>query len=88
MPALEEFYDEIWVYGRKEIWNPLTGLDVPSTVSNKLKSTGYLPRMMNTIAPLSPQAGAIANTDKPYVLVTTGGGGDGGSAHRLGPRRL
>jgi len=76
MPALERFYDEIWVYGREEIWNPLTGLDVPGSVRDKIVYTGYLPRMMATNT-LSPSAGAFANTGGPFVLVTTGGGGDG-----------
>lgn len=76
MPAVEDFYDEVWVYGREEIWNPLTGLDVPPSVEDKIVYTGYLPRLMSS-STLSPQAGVIANTEKPYVLVTTGGGGDG-----------
>lgn len=76
MPALEKFYDEIWVYGREEIYNPLVGLEVPAAVRSKMVYTGYLPRMTATQT-LSPRAGMITDTDTPFVLVTTGGGGDG-----------
>ncbi|HSR55095.1 MAG TPA: hypothetical protein VLN73_02565, partial [Alphaproteobacteria bacterium] len=44
MPALADLYDEIWGYGLKDIFDPLTGIDVPETVLRKLVYTGYLRR--------------------------------------------
>jgi predicted glycosyltransferase len=73
LPALQELYDEIWVYGVRQICDPLAGLPIPASVRRKMTYTGYLPRF--------PSAGALAMEnipfDEPWVLVTTGGGGDG-----------
>ena len=74
IPAIEKLYDEVWIYGLKEIYEPLAGLDPPGSVTGKMVYTGYLPR------PLSRQSSAkhwpeITSGD--YILVTTGGGGDG-----------
>ncbi len=73
IPALEHLYDEIWVYGLPQIADPLAGLDLPPAVREKTVYTGYLPRSI-------PQSTEIVTDhvlDEPYVLVTTGGGGDG-----------
>jgi len=72
MPALDALYDEIWVYGRAGICEPLAGLDVPESVAAKLSYTGYLRR----VAGEEPGA-ALPNLPAPYLLVTPGGGGDG-----------
>lgn len=76
VPALRDLYDEIWVYGLPQICNPLAGIDLPETVRAKITYTGYLrrdPSENGTAAMSKPQF------DEPYVLVTTGGGGDGES---------
>jgi len=74
MPALETLYDEIWIYGHKDIYHPLNGLDPSDEVRAKTVFTGYLPRTLPEPEPLEhwPQI-----ADKPFILVTTGGGGDG-----------
>lgn len=77
MPALENLYDDIWVYGSERIYDPLAGLKVSDAVRKKMTYTGYLRR----------DFAAEADHDKPtstglpdeFVLVTTGGGGDGAS---------
>lgn len=75
-PALEELFDDIWVYGLPQIHNPLDGIDLPDTIMNKITYTGYLPRDLPDVpATIPPEVG-----DKPYILVTTGGGGDGEDA--------
>lgn len=74
MPALERLYDEIWIYGLPEIHQPLQGLNLPPAVQAKLNYTGYL----CAGAPQSPVAMHWPEiTAQPYILVTTGGGGDG-----------
>jgi predicted glycosyltransferase len=76
MPALEDLYDEIWVYGLPEVSDPLEGMNIPSSVRAKMMFTGYLPRAVGTSASaLSAEVQEI--TDQPYLLVTPGGGGDG-----------
>ncbi|MEQ9640643.1 MAG: hypothetical protein RIM84_11525 [Alphaproteobacteria bacterium] len=74
MPALRDLYDEIWVYGLPQICDPLEGLQVPRAVRRKMIYTGYLKRQAPT--PRRPhQLPELVN--EPYILVTTGGGGDG-----------
>jgi predicted glycosyltransferase len=74
-PALDELYDEIWVYGLPEIFDPLREIPGMADFERKLHFTGYLRRE----AP-EPVAAAHCGPAPPadgYVLVTPGGGGDG-----------
>lgn len=66
-----QFYDMVWVYGPEGFYDPLTGLDVPSGLRSRMTYVGFLER-------------SLPHTDMPnrrpegdYILVTTGGGGDG-----------
>jgi predicted glycosyltransferase len=74
LPALRDLYDDIWVYGLPQICDPLAGIDLPRSVRNKMTYTGYLRRNL-------PSAGGSATPLQkirdPFILVTTGGGGDG-----------
>jgi len=69
-------YDDIWIYGLPQICDPLAGLAIPQSVRRKISYTGYLHRMMPQGNPRSTVEMAEAR-EQPYVLVTTGGGGDG-----------
>lgn len=72
--ALARFYDEIWVYGLEEVYRPLARLDLPARLARRTTYTGYLRREV-------PQHSSLTRppkiTRRPFVLVTTGGGGDG-----------
>ena len=74
LPALREFYDDIWVYGLPQICDPLEGIALPPAVREKMVYTGYLHREVPThgAPPRLPEI-----VQKPFILVTTGGGGDG-----------
>lgn len=74
IPALEQFYDEIWVYGCRDIYDPLDGLDLPKRARDTTVFTGYLRRHLPTFATPAPWPRL---TERPFNLVTTGGGGDG-----------
>jgi predicted glycosyltransferase len=74
LPALRDLYDEIWVYGDREIYDPLAGLGLPRMVRDKMRFTGYLRRELPADAPMHAPLNKI---EAPYVLVTPGGGGDG-----------
>jgi predicted glycosyltransferase len=74
LPALERLYDEIWVYGLPQIADPLAGLRLPPEVRRKMVYTGYLPRPLP--GGQEPPLGVVP--EEPFVLVTAGGGGDGG----------
>jgi predicted glycosyltransferase len=75
VPALERLFDEIWVYGLPQICNPLAGVEVSPAVQAKMHYTGYLRRELPTA--LSDEYHGEDASRAPYVLVTTGGGGDG-----------
>lgn len=73
LPALSEFYDGIWVYGLPQICRPLAEMELPDEVRSKIVYTGYLRRSLpEGIVPFQPR-----KIKPPYILVTTGGGGDG-----------
>ena len=74
VPALRDLYDDIWVYGLPQICEPLAGIDLPRSVRQKMTYTGYLPRSLPT-KPSTPTP--LLKISEPFVLVTTGGGGDG-----------
>ena len=66
-----QFYDSVWVYGPPDFYDPLVGLDVPPTVRSKMDFVGFLQRSV------SREAGSEHKPKGDYILVTTGGGGDG-----------
>ena len=76
--TLEELYSEIWVYGNRELYDPIREYDISEAVSSKIHFTGYIPRKV-------PSAEGIQNVRREHglqegeklVVVTTGGGGDG-----------
>ncbi|WP_246215916.1 glycosyltransferase family protein [Microvirga makkahensis] len=72
--ALVRYYDEIWVYGLKDVYQPLMALDLPEEVNGRITYTGYLRREV----PPTPSLTKYPKiTKQPFILVTTGGGGDG-----------
>lgn len=74
IPALEKYYNQLWVYGDEELYNPFQDLSLSQSIKDKVAFTGYLKRK----TPQNVAEGVIENkTNKPYMLVTTGGGGDG-----------
>ena len=73
MPALNDYYDTIWVYGLPQVCHPLDGLDLPDSLHRKVTFTGYLHRHVPEAAPLA----VPEKISDPYILVTVGGGGDG-----------
>ncbi|MCP4472427.1 MAG: hypothetical protein GY815_17415 [Gammaproteobacteria bacterium] len=73
LPVLEDIYDDIWVYGLREMGNPIAGIDLSPSTLARISYTGYLEREVpnepNRVAPIDPS--------EPFILVTAGGGGDG-----------
>jgi predicted glycosyltransferase len=73
VPALQRYYDDIWVYGLPQVCDPLEGIDLPDSVRRKMTYTGYLKR---NVPAASPQV-ALEKITEPFLLLTVGGGGDG-----------
>jgi predicted glycosyltransferase len=76
IPALERFYDQIWVYGLSQVYDPIEAYGFPAEVAAKTTFTGYLPRETNPDVALPPDVQATVQQG-PFLLVTPGGGGDG-----------
>jgi len=74
MPALKTLFDQIWVYGLPQFCDPLEGIALPERVRRKVVYTGYLPR---SSAETPPEHQLPEITQRPFLLVTPGGGGDG-----------
>ncbi len=66
--ATETYYDDIWVYGLRPVYDPTLGLPLSEDTRARLQFTGYLRRDLSEIG---------TPPDQPYVLITPGGGGDG-----------
>ncbi len=71
--AMENLYDEIWVYGREDFVDPLDSMNLSPAIRDKMLYTGYLPRQL----PKETELPKSLDVQEPYMLVTTGGGGDG-----------
>jgi predicted glycosyltransferase len=76
--VMDELYNEIWVYGIQEFYDPIREYSIPESVSRKMIFTGYIPRKV-------PNKKRLHKVKKKYapkngeklVVVTAGGGGDG-----------
>jgi predicted glycosyltransferase len=72
LQKIDQFYDAVWVYGPPDFYDPLVGLDVPAGVRRKMDFVGFLQRSVSQLGKKSEHV-----PDGDYILVTTGGGGDG-----------
>ncbi|MEO3427882.1 glycosyltransferase [Pelagibius sp. CAU 1746] len=73
VPALQRYFDDIWVYGLPQVCDPLEGIELPDSVRKKMTYTGYLKRSLPKVSPHVP----LEKIEDPFLLVTVGGGGDG-----------
>ncbi len=75
---LSSLYDEIWIYGNREIYDPVSLYRFPEEIKERVVFTGYIPRLKkhNRVRRKIRRRFRIMDDDI-FVLVTTGGGGDG-----------
>ena len=73
-PALERYYQDIWVYGLPEILDPIREIPGMARLAERVSFTGYIKRVATEPDRLAP---GLHLSDRPYVLVMAGGGGDG-----------
>lgn len=73
-PALANLYDDIWVYGLPEIFDPLGEIPGLAAFAGKVHFTGYLRRTLPEQGHGWPEHTV---PDEDFILVTPGGGGDG-----------
>ncbi|NNG00296.1 MAG: glycosyltransferase [Desulfobacteraceae bacterium] len=75
---LEDYYSEIWVYGNRELYDPIREYGISDAVQRKMHFTGYISRKVpdrRGIQQVRREQG-LRDHEK-LVVVTTGGGGDG-----------
>src|SRR3546814_19483333 len=51
VPALQRYFDDIWVYGLPQICDPLAGIELPDSVRKRMTYTGYLKRSLTKARP-------------------------------------
>lgn len=73
VPVIEGSYDKIWVYGPRQMGSPVSSIVFRDETKRKIQYTGYLRRH----APAIRKQPELVDTEKAFVLVTPGGGGDG-----------
>lgn len=75
---LSNLYDEIWVYGNQEIFDPVSLYQFPESIRDRVVFTGYIPRdkKRSRIRKKMRRRYRVMPEDT-FVVVTTGGGGDG-----------
>lgn len=85
---LEWAYDEVWVYGRREVYDPVAEYGVPSHVAHRFQFLGYVAEPASPRPRRSPRR-------VPLVVVSGGGGEDAHgllaaviTARSLSPRRF
>lgn len=76
--VLDDLYDEIWVYGIRDFYDPIKEYAIPPSLSRKITFTGYIPRKIpnRKIVRKVRKKNGMKNGEK-MVVVTAGGGGDG-----------
>jgi len=68
MRTIARYYDEVWIYGERSIFDAVAEYGFPTEVARKTHFCGYLKR---------PTRRPPAHDGPPRALVTTGGGEDG-----------
>lgn len=75
---LDRLYDEIWVYGNQDIYDPIEMYKIPEQIHERIQFTGYIPRKkLKLETKFSVRKRYRVMEEDDFILVTTGGGGDG-----------
>jgi predicted glycosyltransferase len=73
-PALKRYYRDIWVYGLPEIFDPIREIQGHAAAGRPGQLHGLYRAHGRRGDRLAPE---LQLPDRPYILVTAGGGGDG-----------
>ena len=75
---VRDLYDNVWVFGLPDIYNPIIEKAMSKEVLEKTRFTGYLRRTFSPMeAALSRMNPIPSIGNNPYLFAITGGGGDG-----------
>ncbi len=73
--ALHEFFDAVWIYGDRRVFDPVREYELPASVAAMVHHTGYLAPPASGRSRSS--AGGAGLIERPYALCLVGGGQDG-----------
>jgi len=74
--ALDRFYDEIWIAGCREVFDPIELYGFPPRIAERTRFCGYVVRSVSEEETTS-LALEYRFPERPMVVVCCGGGGDG-----------
>jgi len=78
--AINEFFDEIWVYGDTQVYNPAKEYDWPLESEKKIRYTGYLNqtcRLSRSESKETEHRSGFSKSSEQLIVCTLGGGQDG-----------
>lgn len=75
--AIEKYYDQIWVYGDRRVYDPIVEYQWPVSVESKVKFTGYLDQSYRLTKGEVEDATRRGTGSDRLVVCTLGGGQDG-----------
>ena len=79
--AIRRYYDQIWIYGDKSVYDPVSEYSLSEEIKEKVRYTGYLyqkPRLgLMTFKDQLDVEKILKTIDGPFVLCLLGGGQDG-----------
>lgn len=73
--SIESYYDELWIYGDRAIYDCVHEYAFPTSVASRAVFTGYLNQTKRMATPTIKASLAIPQ--EPFVLCVVGGGQDG-----------
>ncbi len=71
---MQSAYDKIFLYGQRDFFDPVMTYQLPRNISEKMVEVGYISREYSAT---DTTEDLDIPVDKPLVLLTVGGGGDG-----------
>lgn len=76
-PYLDDLYDDILVYGSREIFDPIAAYAMSEKAASRTRFCGFLAPLppRRTVEEIRQETGA---STRPLIAVSPGGGGDGG----------
>jgi predicted glycosyltransferase len=74
--AIRDYYDHVWIYGSRKIFDAVKEYQMPDPVARKVIYTGFLRRSRPSVSPNALRTKLGLNGEL-FVLVMAGGGGDG-----------
>lgn len=80
LEAIERLYDALWIYGDPAVFDLITEYDLPASIAERARFTGYLNPAVSPGSEGAGDADTLAVKlldDRPFVLCQVGGGQDG-----------